>query len=150
MSITGLDIFDKALHTTNEWLKDLMYELNWNDRHQAFAAFRICAHALRDRLTVNEGAHLAAQLPLILKGVFYEGWKPADLPVRSVTRDTLLNSIRRYFEDRQKTDPETIARAVFKMLYHRIAEGEVEDIKQMLPDDLQDLWPHKMLKVQNM
>ena len=71
MSMTGLDVFDKTIHITNEWLNDLMYEMNWTEKHKAYSAMRVCLHTLRDRLTVDEATHLGAQLPLLIRGVYY-------------------------------------------------------------------------------
>ena len=58
MSATGLDVFDTTVQKTNIWLNDLMKVLGWQDRHKAYLALRATLHALRDRLTVDEVAHL--------------------------------------------------------------------------------------------
>jgi uncharacterized protein (DUF2267 family) len=63
MTITSIDVFETTLHKTNGWLKELLEELDWQDRHAAYLALRATLHALRDRLTVEEVAELAAQLP---------------------------------------------------------------------------------------
>jgi uncharacterized protein (DUF2267 family) len=74
--MTGLDIFDSTIQKTNLWLKDMLEELGWEDRHKAYQGLRFPLHALRDCLTVEEAVQLAAQLPLLIRGVYYEGWKP--------------------------------------------------------------------------
>lgn len=73
MSITGLDVFDKSLNKTNEWLQDLMDELNFSQRKQAYQALRATLQTLRDRMIVEEAAHLGAQLPMLIRGFYYEG-----------------------------------------------------------------------------
>ena len=60
MSATGLEVFDRTLQTTNIWLGEVMREAEWPDRHKAYRAVRIVLHALRDRLPVDEAAHLSA------------------------------------------------------------------------------------------
>ena len=47
--------------------------LGTDDRQDAYRAVRGVLHTLRDRLPVEESAQLAAQLPTLLRGVFYEG-----------------------------------------------------------------------------
>ena len=71
---TGLDTFDKTIQETNLWLKDIMERLNTNDRHHAYSTLRAVLHTLRDRIGPESAAHLGAQLPMLLRGLFYEGW----------------------------------------------------------------------------
>lgn len=146
MSMTGLDVFDKTIHITNEWLNDLMYEMNWTEKHKAYSAIRVCLHALRDRLTVDEATHLGAQLPLLIRGVYYEGWNPSAAPEKIRDKEEFLYRIRESAKgtDLQVEDAETTTRAVFKLLFHRISEGEIQDIKQMIPDALREFWPERM------
>jgi uncharacterized protein (DUF2267 family) len=145
MTTTDVEAFDTTIHKTNEWFKDLMFELNWDDRRQAYQAMRIVLQSLRDRLMVEEAVHLGAQLPLLMRGVYYEGWKPARTPDRQIDRQAFMSKIQETLSgSRDDTNPEQVVRAVFKLLYHRIADGEIEDIKQVLPPDLVDLWPRKM------
>lgn len=141
MTMTGLEVFDKTVHLTNTWLKDIAFEMSWEDRHRAYLALRGCLQSLRDRLTVEEAADLGAQLPMLVRGFYYEGWKPSALPEKVKSKDAFLEKIRNYFPDGDAIDPEPVAKAVFKMLYHRISEGEIQDIKQILPPELEELWP---------
>jgi uncharacterized protein (DUF2267 family) len=142
MTMTGVDSFDKTLQETNSWLKDLMYELNWDDRHKAYAALRASLHALRDRLMPDEAVHLGAELPMLIRGFYYEGWAPANKPLKERRKEDFLEHIRREFNGDPNTDIETMARAVFKLLAHRISRGEMEDIRVNLPKEIAgDLWP---------
>jgi len=141
MSATGLDTFDTTLHKTNSWLTDLMQALGWPDRHKAYLALRATLHALRDRLTVEEVAQLGAQLPLLIRGVYYEGWDPTGKPLRVRHREEFLARIEQEFRGADPIDPEGVARAVFLVLATRVSEGEIEDVQQVLPAELRDLWP---------
>jgi uncharacterized protein (DUF2267 family) len=141
MSNTGLDVFDTTVQKTNNWLHDLMHILNWPDKHKAYLALRSTLHALRDRLTVEEAAHLGAQLPMLVRGFYYEGWDPTGKPVRERHKEKFLARIEQPFNDDDSIDPEVVARAVFFMLEHRVTQGEIADIKQILPAEIRDLWP---------
>ena len=141
MSATGLDVFDTTLHKTNIWLNDLMEVLGWPDRHKAYQALRATLHALRDRLTVEEVAQLGAQLPMLIRGFYYEGWDPTGKPVRVRHKDQFLARIEQQFQGDDRIDPEQVARAVFTVLAKRVSEGEIEDVKHVLPAEIRDLWP---------
>jgi len=141
MSATGLDAFDTTLHKTNSWLNDLMQVLGWPDRHKAYLALRATLHALRDRLTVEEVAQLSAQLPMLIRGFYYEGWDPTGKPLRARHEEQFLARIEQEFRGDDCIDPERIARAVFTVLAKRVTEGEIEDVKHVLPAEIRDLWP---------
>ena len=145
MTMTGVDVFDKTLNKTNEWLQDIMAELNLSHRKQGYQALRATLQSLRDRLIVDEAVQLGAQLPMLVRGFYYEGWDPSCTPDKSIDKHSFLENIRQGMAGAPEGErPEDIARAVFKLLYHRISEGEIEDVKQMLPPGLEELWPRKM------
>lgn len=75
------DPFAPAVHTAHEWLAVVCDRLETDDRRFAHRALRAWLHTVRDRLGVSAAAHLSAQLPEMLRGVFYEGWIPAHVPV---------------------------------------------------------------------
>ncbi|MEH6742997.1 DUF2267 domain-containing protein [Hyphomonas sp.] len=140
MSTTGLSQFDDSLHHTNSWLKDIMEDLGWADRPAAYSALRASLHALRDRLTIEEGAHLAAQLPLMLKGVFYDGWKPANCGGKNRSVDRFLAPLEDIFGDDDSKDGQAIAEAVFRVLRKHVSAGEVRHIEHALPQPIRELF----------
>jgi uncharacterized protein (DUF2267 family) len=141
MSMTGLDVFDRTVHKTNSWLNELMEILGWDDRHKAYLALRVTLHALRDRLTVEETAQLGAQLPMLIRGFYYEGWDPTGKPLKVRQAEEFLARIEEHFSDDEQVDAELVARAVFTVLSNRVTEGEIEDVKHVLPAELRGLWP---------
>lgn len=142
MSTTGLDAFDTTLQKTQVWLNDLMAELGWQDsRPKAYLALRSVLHALRDRLTAEEAIHLGAQLPMLVRGFYYEGWRLGGKPVKERHKEEFLAHVTAAFRRDPEVDPEKVARAVFKVLAHHITPGETKDIKGLLPGELRDLWP---------
>jgi uncharacterized protein (DUF2267 family) len=141
MSLTGLEVFDTTVHRTNSWFKELMHVEGWDDRHRAYQAMRATLHALRDRLTVEEVAHLGAQLPMLMRGFYYEGWDPTGKPLKLRHKDQFLEHIREEIKGDGPVDPEPIARGVFTVLSNRVSEGEIENVKQLLPEAIRELWP---------
>jgi uncharacterized protein (DUF2267 family) len=140
MSMTGLEPFDATIQKTHVWLNELMDEMGWGDRHQAYHALRSVLHALRDRLGVDEVAALAAQLPMLVRGLFYEGWHPAGKPLRE-KKGSFLAHIAADYRDRSDGDPAAIARAVFHVLADHVAPGEADKVMRLLPADVRALWP---------
>jgi uncharacterized protein (DUF2267 family) len=80
MSESGVAALDHTIQETNIWLKELAERLHLQDRHHAYAALRAVLHALRDRLTPETAVHLGAQLPMLVRGLYYEGWHMGGKP----------------------------------------------------------------------
>jgi uncharacterized protein (DUF2267 family) len=141
MKVTEIDIFEAAIQKTHLWLTEVMEELKWTDRHKAYLALRATLHALRDRLTTEEAVHLGAQLPMLIRGFYYEGWKPDSKPLRKMEKEIFLNKINSYFRNDPTVNAEEVTRAIFRILSKKISGGEIEDIKRMLPEELREFWP---------
>jgi uncharacterized protein (DUF2267 family) len=139
MSMTGLAALDRTIHKTNEWLNELMDELGTNDKNRAYRALRATLHALRDRIGAHEAAALGAQLPLLLRGVYYEGWKP-EVQTKERSLGAFLEHVRQEGLLDLDAEPEVAARAVFKVMSRRMSNGEIEDVKHLLPGALRVLW----------
>jgi uncharacterized protein (DUF2267 family)/ferritin-like metal-binding protein YciE len=140
MTATGLEVFDKTLQTTNVWLKEIG-ELIGPDRQRCYHALRAVLFALRDRLMPDEAAHLAAQMPLLIKGVFYDGYKPAGKPHKIRSRQEFLHKINEHLTQIGPIGAEDAARAVFRVLDRHITRGELEEVKLSLPQDIRTLFP---------
>src|SRR5438552_3108412 len=95
MTVSPIDALNTTFEKTQCWLKELTKEGYFAEEGQAYAAFRSVLHALRDRLPVDEAAHLAAQLPMLIRGMYYEGWKPSAVPTRERTLREFLDHVRR-------------------------------------------------------
>ncbi len=142
------DVFDGTLQKTQIWLNDLMAELGWEEHpHKAYLALRTVLHALRDRLTVEEAVQLGAQLPMLVRGFYYEGWTPKGKPRKERHKEDFLAHIKDVFKDDLTVRPESVARAVFKILERHTSAGEIDDVKHILPKALHELWPGKRLAV---
>jgi uncharacterized protein (DUF2267 family) len=145
MSATGLEVFDTTLQKTNSWLHDLMQALGWADRHKAYTALRATLHALRDRLSVEEVAQLGAQLPMLIRGFYYEGWDPTGKPLRIRQKEQFLARIELELRGDERFDDrvpiERIVQAVFTLLAQRVSAGEIENVKHVMPTDIRELWP---------
>src|SRR5262249_44147234 len=134
MTATGLDVFDTTIQLTNTWLKEIGEELPWDDRHRSYLALRGTLHALRDHLVPDEAAQLSAQLPLLVRGIFFEGWDPSRTPVRERGREEFLARIAAEFARADPSvDPARVARAVLRVLSAHVSAGGIGPIPQNPP-----------------
>jgi uncharacterized protein (DUF2267 family) len=138
MSANKLPVFDTTIQVTNEWINDICAEIDTLDAHRAFAALRSVLHALRDRLPIAVAVHFAAQLPVLLRGVYYEGWDPASVPMK-LHRDQFLNRIGHECQEPRRPHMEELVQAVFRVVRDHVSEGEVDKVLSVLPKDLQEL-----------
>ena len=134
---TGFATFSTTVDKTNRVLKEIEQAYGWPQerRNQSYAALRAVLHTLRDRLTVEEAADLAAQLPLLIRGIYFDGWDPSRVP-QKMHRDEFLQHIRQAFPYEVKGGMEQLVHTVVHSLRHHVTEGEWEDIKASVPKEL--------------
>jgi uncharacterized protein (DUF2267 family) len=140
MSTTGLPVFDTTVQETNLWLKAVMDGLYTDDRHLAYVALRVTLHALRDRLGPENAVHLAAQLPMLVRGLYYEGWRLAASQTKERTRADFLEHVRNELPRGSGIDPTAAVRAVFGVMWKKLDLGEVGKVIDLLPAELKELW----------
>lgn len=141
MSASGLEILDTSVQKTYVWLKEIMERLETADRHRAYMALKVTLHALRDRLSVEEAAQLGAQLPLVVRGLFFEGWRPAAKPDRAEAWENFMRPVYLAACQDGSFTPEEVVSAVFDVLSKHVSSGEIDDVIGQLPRDLRILWP---------
>jgi uncharacterized protein (DUF2267 family) len=141
MSATGLDTFDRTIHETNRWLRIVMIELKTDNRRHAYAALRAGLHALRDRIGPENAVHFGAQLPTLLRGVYYEGWRPSETPTRERRLDDFLAYVESMLGSKTAVDPADALHATFAAIAESVPFTEVIKLVNVLPRELKALWP---------
>jgi uncharacterized protein (DUF2267 family) len=141
MTTSTIPPFATTVQKAHAWLKDLRQMGSFDDELQAYSVLRAVLHTLRDRLIVTEAAHLGAELPMLIRGLYFEGWKPAATPSTERHRDEFLDRVRQHLRFNVTVEPEQAVEATFRLLVDRISAGEVRDIKGMIPEELRELWP---------
>jgi uncharacterized protein (DUF2267 family) len=129
-----------AVQTTQTWLNELCLNGDLADSNEAVAVLRCVLHQLRDRLTVEEAVDLSAQLPMIVRGLYFEGWQPKKVPNKVHTKQQFIDELS------AKNFPNAVpvegaARDVFAVLAHHCDPGEIADVIDQLPQELKELWP---------
>lgn len=145
MSTQHLEVLDSTLQKTHQWIDAIALDSH-TDRHTAYQALRAVLQTLRDRLPAEEAAHFSAQLPLLIRGVFYEGYRPAEVPV-SLSREQFLERIRQKIVTARNVDALTLTRQVFSTMDGFLCEGELDKIVEVLPRDFLDLLPKRSVAV---
>jgi uncharacterized protein (DUF2267 family) len=129
-----------AIHATEEWIDDLQQRLGWHDRNRAYSTFLATLHALRDVLGQKEAVYVGAQLPALLRGLYYDGWHPLGR-TSPRSRSAFIERIQDGVHRDPGIDAEQVARAVLALLAARLPAGELEDAKAATPRPLRNLWP---------
>jgi uncharacterized protein (DUF2267 family) len=139
MKTTGISTLDHAPQVFAEWLNDLCDDLGW-EKQRAYLLLCETLHAVRDFLSVDEAADLASQLPVLVRGVFYDGWDPSKTPVKNRNKSDLLDRVAQRFQKEPLADPERAVAAVFDLLRRHVSWGEFVQVKQSMRKPIQELW----------
>jgi len=142
MKFTGFEVLDATIQRSNAWLNELMQELNWTDRRQTYVAFRCVLHALRDHLSPKDAVYVGEQLPMLIRGFYFEHWDVSGKPPSLRSRNDFFSYVSGHLSrhGQHGSNAETITRAVFRFLNRKATDGEIEDIQHVLPRALTDLW----------
>src|SRR6267143_933905 len=127
MKVTGLEVFDSTIQRTNSWLRELMQELNWGDRRKTYIAFRSVLHALRDHLSIKDALAFGDELPMLIRGIYFEHWDPSGKPLPLRSRDEFIFYLSELLvrDGQSDTSAEMVARALFRLLDRKATDGEI-------------------------
>lgn len=139
MSTNGLDVFDKTIQTTNIWLDEVMADIG-PDRQVAWKVLSVVLRKLRDRLPVELSAHLGAQLPLLVRGAYYDQFEPAKQPTRCDTMEEFCTEVGEWLRDTRPVDPRLAVRSVFAVLSRHLPEGQIVKVQESLPKNIRQAW----------
>lgn len=139
MSATGMEVFDKTLQTTHIWLNELGEEIG-PDHQLAWHTLGAVLRGVRDQLPVDLAAHLGSQLPLLVRGTYYDRFRPSELPNRQRSLDGFLQTIERELEMSRPVNVRNSASAVFQILSRHVNRGQIDKVRQSLPDDIRAIW----------
>jgi uncharacterized protein (DUF2267 family) len=128
--------FEKTNEKSEAWVRDMMMSLHTDDHQAALHALRAGLHALRDRLTIEEAAQLAAQMPMTIRGLFFENWHPAGKPLRIRHPNDFLALVIANYAPRSDAYADDIVKAVFQVLRKHVSQGEITDVVMSLPEPL--------------
>jgi uncharacterized protein (DUF2267 family) len=141
MTRTHTKAFAHSLEVANIWVGEIKRSLKISPAH-AWSVLCAVLHTLRDRLTVEQAAHLGNQLPLIVRGAFFDQWRPAHKAKKIRREKEFLDIVRARLPASISLDAKQAVNEVFTVLAHHPA-GEIQKIVKTLPPELRALTPAK-------
>jgi len=136
MSVTHVTVLDHTVQDTNAWLKSVEEELELDNRQQAYNALRAVLHTLRDRVPPEVAVKMGAQLPMLVRGLYYEGWHPATTPTKERHIEEFAQHVLSELPRQFPVDATEVARGVFEVLWEKLDPGEFEKVMNHLPASL--------------
>ncbi|HEU0031906.1 MAG TPA: DUF2267 domain-containing protein [Kofleriaceae bacterium] len=140
--MSRIHIFDAHLETANTWLEQLTENLRLapTEHPRALHALRAGLHAIRDRLPSSEVIDLGAQLPTLIRGIYYDGWKLDNDPTKIRDRAAMLARVQKELAPDPRLDPVEVLRAVIQLLIAHVSAGEIGHVMSTLPKPIASLW----------
>ncbi|MGB3390133.1 MAG: DUF2267 domain-containing protein [Pseudaminobacter sp.] len=139
MSSTSITTFTQAAQQAQQWTNELAEDLGWPER-RAYRLLRSVLQALRDWLPLSEMTDLAAQLPVLIRGIYFEGWKPLETPVAERKKEDFVARIQADFSDDLLNDPDAAVTAVFRLLSRHLSKGEIVQVRNSMKKSMRELW----------
>jgi uncharacterized protein (DUF2267 family) len=143
MSVSGLRAFDHTVQETNIWLNEIEVLMEDSNRQLAYHCLRGVLFALRDRLPVDQVFNLSSQLPMLIRGLFFERYAVTGRPLKYDATEFLAR-VEDELHAAGGGDPQQATWAVMAVLQTHVSEGEMQAIWEGLPKDIRDLWPDAM------
>jgi uncharacterized protein (DUF2267 family) len=141
MSAQGLEVIDHTVQLTHEWINEARERLDWTSSRDALRLLRLVLTGLRDHLGHDEVAQLSAQLPLLIRGMFFEGWKPSQTPLKDHDGSQFLARITAQLSEVEGWRGDADITTVLRVIDNRVSSGEIADVKAGLPKTIRTLWP---------
>jgi uncharacterized protein (DUF2267 family) len=135
---TNVRAINKSLHETNDWLEAYMKKCSLDDHEQAYSVMRATFHAIRDRIPEDEATDFAAQLPMIIRGFYFEGFNPEDVPKKiRDENEFFFDYLGSKIADSIDIDPRLAFNKLFELCGEHITSAQVDHVISMFPQDIQ-------------
>ena len=134
----NVTVFARTTHKSQLWINEMQKELKWLNGDSLYHLLRAVLQSLRDQMSVHEAAHFSAQLPLILRGAFYEGWNPHTEQLRGVTKDDFIAAVKGRLGQAgmPKFELEDGVLTALNVIKNHISAGEMEDLVSQVEPSL--------------
>jgi uncharacterized protein (DUF2267 family) len=143
---TNISSLDRAVQNAVLWLNDIQTELGWENREIVYKATKAVLQTIRDRLPVSELFHFSTNLPIVLKGMLFEGYDPSEAKKEKIkTIQEFYDRIQTHYDPLQRdiVSGHQAAFGVINVLFNRIGEGEMRKVADNMPLKLKPLFKQR-------
>ena len=135
-------LIESTIRTSRDWLHDLLQDLELPDDEagRGLHALRAGLHAIRDRLPLTEAVHLGAQLPTLIRGIYYDGFRVGNDESRIRSRADMIERVRSELEPDKRLYAPAVLHAVIALLEKHVSSGEIDKLVATLPKAIAELW----------
>ena len=141
MKLNYHNTIEHSTELTDKWVRSINYQVDWDDPNRSFQLLRATLHALRDALPINEAIEFAAQMPLVIKAYYFEGWNPSSTLDCDRDKAGFVDLVSQKIPFVSDDEAERAISAVFLTLNEKISSGEINDARQSVRKHLRKLWP---------
>jgi len=139
--MTKAAVLDTSLQRTHEWLREIGQELGFDNERAAYSALRATLHALRDRLPPELVAHFGAELPMLVRGIYYDGWHPSAARLKAAHDEDFFDTVASELLGHDELgNVKEVAGAVLRVIERRIEPGQIAHVRDALPKKVRQLW----------
>lgn len=145
----NFETFAQDAHT---YINELAHELEHpEEKKRVLQIWRAVMHTVRDRIQLGESFQVIDPLPMILKGIFVEGWKytenpPLNYETLEEMKTEVKNLQRRYGEEDfpWKKSTEEIITITIGSLKKFLQGNQVRQILDQMPKEIKTYMPEKI------
>lgn len=140
--MVAVPVLENNIHQTMDWIYAIEEACQWDEDNQkkAFAALRAVLHELRDLLPIEYAAQLSANLPLVIRGIFFENWEPPPFPLQDIKKEDFLAAVAKALYPYPAREVEEITKAVLSVLGEKLPAGDLEKILNNIPGEIKELY----------
>lgn len=141
MSNKGIEHPNHTVQITHAMIDELDRHLGWRDKPRSYRLLMAVLHALWEWSSANEPTDLAAGFPMRLCGTSYEQWPSSWTAIENRGVTDFFAHVDLWFRPNPIKDPHTTILAVLDLLSEKVGVREIEDLRRVLPVELQQAWP---------
>lgn len=140
--MVAVPILENNIHQTMDWIYAIEEACHWDEDNQkrAFAALRAVLQELRNLLPLEYVVQLSDQLPLVIRGIFFENWDPNSISVQEIKKEDFLDAIAKTLYPYRDIDVEEITKGVLQVLGEKLPAGELGKILKNMPREIKELY----------